>query len=66
MCALRIQDGRVQLQRRTGETWTTVVQSKCDTGHRSILVTAGLSTPDLPVQNRGNMKSMGFSLKHVP
>ena len=62
VCAIRIQDGRVQLQRRTGETWTTVIQSKCDTGHRSILVTAVLSTPDLPVQNRGKKK---LDLKNI-
>ena len=66
VCAIRIQNGGVQLQRRTEEEWTTVIKSKCNTGDRTVLVVAGLSTPELPVQNRGKMKSLGFSLKHVP
>ena len=65
VCAIRIQKGGVQLQRRTGENWTTVIKSKCATGHRNVLV-AGLSTPELPVQSRTKMKALGFSLKHVP
>ena len=66
VCAVRIRIGEVQLLRRTGENWTTVIKSKCVTGDRNVLVVAGLSTPELPFQSRTKMKALGFSLKHVP
>ena len=66
VCAVRIQNEEVQLLRRTGENWTTVIKSKCATGNRNVLVVAGLSTPELPVQSRTKMKALGFSLKHGP
>ena len=43
--SIRIQNGGVQLSRCTGETWTTVIEARCESGHRSILVVAGLCTP---------------------
>ena len=60
VCAIWIQHGGVQLQRRTWENWTTVIKSKCNTGHRNVLVVAGLSTSELLVQSRGKMKALGF------
>ena len=66
VCAIRIHNGGVQLSRCTGETWTTVIEARCETGRRNTLVVASQSTTELPVQNRGKMKSLGLSLRHVP
>ena len=66
VCAIRISNGEVRLERRTGDTWTTVMQSRFETGHRNILIVAGTSTPTIPVQSRPRMRALGFSLQHVP
>jgi hypothetical protein len=66
VCAIRIANGEVRLERRTGDTWTTVIQSRFDAGHREILIVAGMSTTTIPVQSRVRMRALGFSLKHVP
>jgi hypothetical protein len=64
--AIRISNDEVRLERRTGDTWSTVMQSRCNTGNRSILIVAGMSTPTIPVQSRVRMRDLGFSLQHVP
>ena len=41
----------VQVAQR--ETWTTVIETLSETGHRIVLAVAGLSTPDRPARSRG-------------
>jgi hypothetical protein len=66
VCSIRIAHGKVQISRRTGDKWTIMMNGTCQTGNRSVLVIAGRSAPDLPVQERAKMHTLGFSLKHVP
>ena len=64
VCAIRIANGEVRLEREPEKR--TVIQSRFDAGHRSILIVAGMATATIPVQSRVRMRALGFSLKHVP